>query len=37
MVESLGFECKANKTNNYFRILYFSVNESKKSDLKIDG
>lgn len=37
MVESLGFECKVNKTNEYFRILYFGVNLNNKRKLKIEG
>lgn len=37
MIESIGFECKANKTNNYFRLLYFKVNSSNKKKLRIEG
>lgn len=37
MVESLGFSCKANKTNKYFRILYFNADENNIRKLKLNG
>lgn len=37
MVESLGFENKVNKSNNYFRLIYFVSNSSNCKKLKIDG
>lgn len=37
MIESLGFSCFRNKTNNFFRILYFKSDLTKKDKLKIDN
>lgn len=37
MVESLGFECRASKTNGYFRLLYLGVNRGKRGQLVVGG
>jgi hypothetical protein len=37
MIESLGFENKVNKTNGFFRLIYFVSDSSKIRKLKVDG
>jgi ubiquinone/menaquinone biosynthesis C-methylase UbiE len=37
MVESLGFGCRKNETNGYFRLMYFGVERGKKGKLVVEG